>query len=206
MRIITSLEVRDITPPFRQVLTWYLGAVNPRDNDLKITDHGDHLIFDGQKHFNTSGVVSDLTVLEGVLEGTEDHIFAFVTTQQEGIQFAVSYSLSKSLSFAKTSTAQLEQRRSPPHRIRQRKNQPSESPLGQRPRLGHRIPQAEPGRACHPLRNLTPPHHPTRLLQLLSRNRSRLSEIRNQIYRDLDPRLAIRRRQQSVRHRRILHP
>ncbi|TVY34218.1 Dibenzothiophene desulfurization enzyme C, partial [Lachnellula subtilissima] len=64
------------------------GAVNPRDNDLRITDHGDHLIFDGQKHFNTGGVVSDLTVLEGVLEGTQDHIFAFVTTVQDGITFA----------------------------------------------------------------------------------------------------------------------
>ncbi|TVY59717.1 Dibenzothiophene desulfurization enzyme C [Lachnellula suecica] len=73
---------------FIGALTWSSGAVNPRDNDLKITDHGDHLIFDGQKHFNTGGVVSDLTVLEGVLEGTEDHIFAFVTTQQEGITFA----------------------------------------------------------------------------------------------------------------------
>jgi alkylation response protein AidB-like acyl-CoA dehydrogenase len=67
------------------------GAVNPRDNDLKITDHGDHVIFDGFKHFNTGGVVSDLTVLEGVLEGTEDHIFAFVPTDQPGIEFAVSH-------------------------------------------------------------------------------------------------------------------
>ncbi|KAH6671937.1 thermophilic desulfurizing enzyme family protein [Halenospora varia] len=64
------------------------GAVNPRDNDLKITDNGDHLIFDGFKHFNTGGVVSDLTVLEGVLEGTENHIFAIVPTSQPGIQFA----------------------------------------------------------------------------------------------------------------------
>ena len=42
------------------------GAVNPRDNDQKITDDGDHVIFSGFKHFNTGGVVSDLTVLEGV--------------------------------------------------------------------------------------------------------------------------------------------
>lgn len=42
------------------------GAVNPRDNDQKITDDGDHIIFNGFKHFNTGGVVSDLTVLEGV--------------------------------------------------------------------------------------------------------------------------------------------
>lgn len=42
------------------------GAVNPRDNDQKITDDGDHIIFNGFKNFNTGGVVSDLTVLEGV--------------------------------------------------------------------------------------------------------------------------------------------
>ena len=42
------------------------GAVNPRDNDQTISDGGDHIVFNGFKHFNTGGVVSDLTVLEGV--------------------------------------------------------------------------------------------------------------------------------------------
>ena len=42
------------------------GAVNPRDEDQKIKDGGDHVVFSGLKHFNTGGVVSDLTVLEGV--------------------------------------------------------------------------------------------------------------------------------------------
>ncbi|KAL4969864.1 acyl-CoA dehydrogenase/oxidase [Aspergillus stella-maris] len=64
------------------------GAVNPRDSDLKITSEGDNIIFNGAKFFNTGGVVSDLTVLEGVLEGTEDNIFAIVETKQPGIQFA----------------------------------------------------------------------------------------------------------------------
>ncbi|KAJ6018063.1 hypothetical protein N7451_001442 [Penicillium sp. IBT 35674x] len=64
------------------------GAVNPRDSDLKITSDGDHIVFNGAKHFNTGGVVSDLTVLEGVLEGTEGHIFALVETKQPGISFA----------------------------------------------------------------------------------------------------------------------
>ncbi|GAB7329366.1 hypothetical protein MBLNU13_g01153t3 [Cladosporium sp. NU13] len=64
------------------------GAVNPRDSDLKITSEGDEIVFNGAKNFNTGGVVSDLTVLEGVLEGTEDHIFTFVNTKQDGIQFA----------------------------------------------------------------------------------------------------------------------
>ncbi|KAF3768074.1 acyl-CoA dehydrogenase NM domain-like protein [Cryphonectria parasitica EP155] len=63
------------------------GAVNPRDSDLKVTDSGDKLVFNGVKHFNTGGVVSDLTVLEGVLEGTENHVFAIVPTKQDGIKF-----------------------------------------------------------------------------------------------------------------------
>lgn len=67
------------------------GAVNPRDSDLKITSDGDYLVFNGSKHFNTGGVVSDLTVLEGVLEGTEGHIFALVPTEQAGIQFAYNW-------------------------------------------------------------------------------------------------------------------
>lgn len=33
--------------------------------------------------------MSDLTVLEGVYEGTGSHIFAFAPTRQSGIQFAV---------------------------------------------------------------------------------------------------------------------
>lgn len=31
------------------------GAVNPRDNDLKITDDGDEIVFHGSKNFNTGG-------------------------------------------------------------------------------------------------------------------------------------------------------
>lgn len=64
------------------------GAVNPRDNDLSIKSEGDTLIWNGFKNFNTGGVVSDLTVLEGVLEGTKDHIYTVVSTNQPGIQFA----------------------------------------------------------------------------------------------------------------------
>ncbi|KAF1734929.1 Dibenzothiophene desulfurization enzyme C [Beauveria bassiana] len=63
------------------------GAVNPRDSDLKITNDGDHIVFNGFKFFNTGGVISDLTVLEGVYEDTSDHIFAIVKTDQSGIQF-----------------------------------------------------------------------------------------------------------------------
>ncbi|KAL6709745.1 hypothetical protein ACN47E_001174 [Coniothyrium glycines] len=63
------------------------GAVNPRDSDLSIKSEGENIVFNGFKYFNTGGVISDLTVLEGVLEGTEHHIFAFAKTDQSGIQF-----------------------------------------------------------------------------------------------------------------------
>ncbi|GMF75532.1 unnamed protein product [Aspergillus oryzae] len=49
---------------------------------------GEGLVFNGFKNFNTGGVVSDLTVLEGVYEDTEGHIFAFVPTNQPGIVFS----------------------------------------------------------------------------------------------------------------------
>ncbi|MEU0264814.1 acyl-CoA dehydrogenase family protein [Nocardioides sp. NPDC006303] len=64
------------------------GAVNPRDDDLVIKVEGDELVFAGRKSFSTGGRISDLTVLEGVIEGTEKHVFAIVPTQQEAIVFA----------------------------------------------------------------------------------------------------------------------
>ncbi|CCH30809.1 acyl-CoA dehydrogenase family protein [Actinosynnema sp. NPDC047251] len=67
---------------------WFFGgAVNPRDDDLLIVEDGDDLVYNGRKSFSTGGKVSDVTVLEGVLEGTEKHIFAIVPSQQDGIVF-----------------------------------------------------------------------------------------------------------------------
>lgn len=69
------------------------GAVNPRDSDLVITYDDEKITFNGAKHFNTGGVVSDLTVLEGAVEGrpANEHIFAIVPTQQSGITFAYNW-------------------------------------------------------------------------------------------------------------------
>lgn len=61
------------------------GAVNPRDNDQKIVDDGDHIVFSSFKNFKTGGVVSDLTVLEDVYESTDKHIFALAPTNQPAI-------------------------------------------------------------------------------------------------------------------------
>ncbi|WP_182379673.1 acyl-CoA dehydrogenase family protein [Nocardioides sp. WS12] len=67
---------------------WFFGgAVNPRDADLTIADEDGELVFRGEKSFSTGGRVSDVTVLEGVLEGTDKHIFAIVPTAQPAIRF-----------------------------------------------------------------------------------------------------------------------
>ncbi|MER5833180.1 acyl-CoA dehydrogenase family protein [Streptomyces sp. NPDC002130] len=67
---------------------WFFGgAVNPRDADVVVRDEGDTLTFTGRKSFSTGSKVSDVTVLEGVLEGTDDHIFAIVPSDSEGLTF-----------------------------------------------------------------------------------------------------------------------
>ncbi|MFJ9096140.1 acyl-CoA dehydrogenase family protein [Streptomyces globisporus] len=68
--------------------TWFFGgAVNPRDSDVVVTEDGDDLVFAGAKTFSTGSKVSDVTVLEGVLEGTDQHIFAIVPSDSPGLVF-----------------------------------------------------------------------------------------------------------------------
>jgi len=87
--VVGSVEQQDSVQQVLVENNYFIGgAVNPRDSDLKITSDGEWLVFNGFKNFNTGGVVSDLTVLEGVLEGTEDHIFTFSRTDQPGMQFS----------------------------------------------------------------------------------------------------------------------
>jgi alkylation response protein AidB-like acyl-CoA dehydrogenase len=65
---------------------WFFGgAVNPRDEDLRVRDDGAQIVFNGHKSFSTGSKVSDVTVLEGVLDGTGDHVFAIVPSNQPGI-------------------------------------------------------------------------------------------------------------------------
>lgn len=65
------------------------GAVNPRDSDLAVTESedGKTLVFNGRKAFSTGSKISDLTVLEGVIAGTETHVFGIVSSKQAGIQY-----------------------------------------------------------------------------------------------------------------------
>ena len=73
---------------------WFFGgAVNPRDADVTIRDTGEEIVYNGAKTFSTGSKVSDVTVLEGVVEGSADdggpgtHVFAIVPSAQDGITF-----------------------------------------------------------------------------------------------------------------------
>ncbi|MEF9901942.1 acyl-CoA dehydrogenase family protein [Streptomyces sp. P9-A2] len=67
---------------------WFFGgAVNPRDRDVVVTEDGDDLVFTGRKSFSTGSRVSDVTVLEGILEGTDQHVFAIVPSDSAGLTF-----------------------------------------------------------------------------------------------------------------------
>ncbi|MDQ7809079.1 acyl-CoA dehydrogenase family protein [Amycolatopsis sp. A133] len=85
--VATDAQVAAVEELYTTGNLFFGGAVNPRDSDLTITEDGDSIVYNGHKSFSTGGKVSDLTVLEGVLEGTEDHIFAIVPSLQEGITF-----------------------------------------------------------------------------------------------------------------------
>ncbi|MDQ1112049.1 alkylation response protein AidB-like acyl-CoA dehydrogenase [Microbacterium testaceum] len=86
--VATDAQIAAVEALYTSNAFLFGGAVNPRDSDLVIREDGGDLIFSGHKSFSTGGRVSDLTVLEGVLEGTDTHIFAIVPTAQEGIVFA----------------------------------------------------------------------------------------------------------------------
>ncbi|WP_410590338.1 acyl-CoA dehydrogenase family protein [Amycolatopsis sp. lyj-23] len=85
--VATDEQVAAVEELYTTGNLFFGGAVNPRDSDLTITEDGDSIVYNGHKSFSTGSKVSDLTVLEGVLAGTEDHIFAIVPSQQEGITF-----------------------------------------------------------------------------------------------------------------------
>ena len=87
-RLVATPEQIAFVEEQATVNKWFFGgAVNPRDNDLTIVDEGDTIVYNGRKSFSTGSKVSDVTVLEGVLEGTEKHIFAIVPSKQDGIVF-----------------------------------------------------------------------------------------------------------------------
>ena len=85
--VATPEQVAAVEQQATENAWFYGGAVNPRDNDLVITEEDGELVYRGEKSFSTGGQVSDVTVLEGVIDGTEKHVFAIVPTDQAAIQF-----------------------------------------------------------------------------------------------------------------------
>ncbi len=67
---------------------WFFGgAVNPRDADVVVTDEGDTISFSGRKSFSTGSKVSDVTVLEGTLLDSGNHVFVIVPSDIDGLTF-----------------------------------------------------------------------------------------------------------------------
>ncbi|TDD88570.1 monooxygenase [Saccharopolyspora karakumensis] len=85
--VATPEQIAEVEQLYTSNEFFFGGAVNPRDDDLVITDEGDNLVYRGRKSFSTGSKVSDLTVLEGVLEGTATHVFAIVPSQQDAIVY-----------------------------------------------------------------------------------------------------------------------
>ena len=85
--VATPAQVTDIEEQSTKNRWFFGGAVNPRDADLRITDQGDTLVYKGYKSFSTGSKVSDVTVLEGVLDGSDTHVFSIVPSHQPGITF-----------------------------------------------------------------------------------------------------------------------
>lgn len=83
----TDAQIAAVDELYTSQNLFFGGAVNPRDNDLTITEDGDELVYNGRKTFSTGSKISDLTVLEGVLEGTDQHVFAIVPSKQDGIVY-----------------------------------------------------------------------------------------------------------------------
>lgn len=83
----TPQQIEAVEAQYTRGQLFFGGAVNPRDGDLRITEVDGRLLYNGRKSFCTGSRVSDLTVLEGVLQGTDQHIFAIVPSRQEGIVY-----------------------------------------------------------------------------------------------------------------------
>lgn len=85
--VATDAQIAAVEELYTRDNLFFGGAVNPRDSDLTIKEVDGQLVFNGRKSFSTGGQVADLTVIEGVLDGTETHVFAIVPTDQPGIIF-----------------------------------------------------------------------------------------------------------------------
>jgi alkylation response protein AidB-like acyl-CoA dehydrogenase len=83
--IATAEQVERLEAQATRNRLFFAGAVNARDADVVVRDEGDHLVFNGKKNFATGVKISDRTLLEGVIDGSDTHVFVLVPTDQPGI-------------------------------------------------------------------------------------------------------------------------
>ncbi|MEB3371420.1 acyl-CoA dehydrogenase family protein [Saccharopolyspora sp. S2-29] len=88
MRLVgTPEQIAEVDELYTRNEHFFGGVVNPRDNDLIVSDEGEALVYRGKKFFSTGAKVSDLLVLEGTLEPGGRSVFAVVPSRQDGITF-----------------------------------------------------------------------------------------------------------------------
>lgn len=177
------------------------GAVNPRDNDLKITYDDEKITYNGFKNFTTGAAVSDLIVLEGAIDGRpEEHIFTVVPTAQPGIVFDYNWD-NIGLRLTESGSAKIQDVSAPwadalGWDAKSKKPDPAVLGIAFPTLLLPRYPVL-----CCSFRpvprggeRLTPPQHPARLQQLLHRHRHRRARVRQAIHHHQDPAMAVQRR------------
>ena len=231
--VVGTDEQNDRTQKLIIENNYFVGAaVNPRDNDQKIVDDGDHIVFSGFKHFSTGGVISDLTVLEGVngltlslqrhgtnrqqvYEGSDAHIFALVPTNQPAVVFLHNWD-NMGLRLTESGSVRIEDARVPwtdalgwdPE---------TKAPLEKIltiPWATLLLPTSVPQTPIFPIskKNATanpflfPQKHPTNLLKHVHRHRPRRPLLRLNLHPKNHPFLALRPETRLARRRRTIHP
>ncbi|GAB3693740.1 monooxygenase [Saccharopolyspora tripterygii] len=92
MRLVgTPEQIAEVDELYTTENHFFGGVVNPRDNDLIVTDEGETLLYNGKKFFSTGSKVSDLLILEGTLEPGGRSVFSVVPTRQSGITFGADW-------------------------------------------------------------------------------------------------------------------
>jgi alkylation response protein AidB-like acyl-CoA dehydrogenase len=65
---------------------WFLGgAINPRAGETTVRSEGEQVVFNGRASLPSGSRVSDMTVLEGLLDGGGRHVLALVATEHSGL-------------------------------------------------------------------------------------------------------------------------
>lgn len=82
----TQAQIQEYEAHYARNNYFYGGAINPRDEDVRITDDGETLRLNGRKSFASGSAVSDLTCLAGALEDGR-LVFVIVDSKSPGLVY-----------------------------------------------------------------------------------------------------------------------